>query len=208
MNTEYFHIQRQKKSWYKHVDLGEVVCLTQPAARIILLEKKWFSCLNWNDEIGDWNHDYGQRDANLMRLTIRTFNHIRTENCSTTFGRDTWEDDGNLSSRTISNNGRVLIHIIWCSNKGSPASGHKISSPYVWDRKSHVNDSFMLKLYLGARRWKDNGNRENDCFKMEKNIELTGTSISPIAERQADLREDSGLQSSNVLVNACNKGID
>lgn len=38
-----------------------------------------------------------------------------------------------------------------------------------------------------------------------KNKVLTGTSISSIAERQANLSEDSGLQFLNTLVKACNK---
>lgn len=36
-------------------------------------------------------------------------------------------------------------------------------------------------------------------------IELTGINISSIMDRQANLSEDSGLQSLNVRVNACNK---
>lgn len=56
----------------------------------------------------------------------------------------------------------------------------------VWERKGRKREIIIAELLL--EKYKFN---------------LTGISISSMAERQANLSEDCGLQPSNIFVNAC-----
>lgn len=66
----------------------------------------------------------------------------------------------------------------------------------------------IMKRIRERKRERDAGifliqNYTNAVFPRNDKLKLTGINISPIAARQANFSEDSGLQSLNAMVNAC-----